>query len=163
MAKIKLLMCITMLFIFACDSSDGGNTATLDDLQGTWDITNTCLSGEYANYGYDYENNEEVFLGCETIPSGYCIDTEEEYGFRQWMIVEGDQATACNDEIGSTECDDDPDTIILSGNTLTVISYDGDSQSFNINLSSDGGMVTLVSTQVEESCSITVTSTWTKQ
>ena len=43
MKIIKLLMCIAMLFIVACDSDSDNGGLTVDDLQGTWDITNICF------------------------------------------------------------------------------------------------------------------------
>ena len=121
----------------------------------------TCLSGTMPNYSYD--SYEETFIGCQTIPSGYCMDTMEEYGYLEWTIIEGNQATLCNNEGGSTSCDDDPDTFILSGNTITIISSDGESNSSNISLSSDGSMATVVGTFSDDGCSATVTQTWTKQ
>ena len=161
MKIMKILMCIAMLFVVACDSDSGGLTPTADNLQGTWNVTNTCFSGTFP--GYDYEDYDETFIGCQTIPSGTCVDTMEEYGFQEWAIIEDDVITWCNDEMGYEYCDDDPDTFILSGSTLTIFDSDGDSESASISLSSDGDTATTVQTVAEYGCSATITQTWVKQ
>ena len=151
---MKQLMCIAMLFVVACDSDSdsGGLTPTADNLQGTWDITNICFSGTFPD-------ND----GCDDADD--CIDPNDEYGFDQWVIIENNIITSCNNATGHDDCGyGEPDTFILSGNTITIFYSDGtDSDSATINLSSDGGTVVTVQSVTAEGCSATITQTWTKR
>ena len=171
MKIMKLLICIIMLLIFACDSGDESyNAPTIGDLQGTWDITSTCSDGTYPDYewysdGYIYGEN---FIGCE--PINECVDSYGGYEYQEFVIISGDNITWCayypgyDYEDSSTQCDGFADTFILSGNTITIFDiYDGESESRTISISPDGSHVTIVQTIAEYGCSATVTQIWTRQ
>jgi len=154
MKIMKLLMCIAILFIVACDSSDGGGglAPTTDNLQGTWDITNTCYTGTYPDYAGS----------CESFPpGGFCIDTYEDYGYDAWVIIADNNITSCNNEAGNTYCD--YSTFILSGNSIVITDSYGESESYTLSLSSDGSWGTTAQSFNGYGCSATITQTWNKQ
>ena len=154
MKIMKLLMCIAMLFIVACDSSDGGGglAPTTENLQGTWDITNVCVTGTYP----DYDG------GCQSYEAGTCIDPYAYYGFESWIIVADNSITSCNTETGTTSCDESS-TFSLIGNTIVITDSSGESESYTLSLSSDGNWATSSQSMNAYGCSATITQTWNKQ
>ena len=143
-----------MLFIVACDSSDGGGglAPTTDNLQGTWDITNICVTGTYPDYSYG---------GCQSYEAGSCIDPSEYYGFESWIIITDNTIASCNNETGNTSCD--YSTFVLSGNSILITDSWGESESYTLSLSSDGSWGTTTQSFNAYGCSATITQTWNKQ
>ena len=164
MRIIKLLMCIEMLFVVACDSDDdgGGLAPTIENLQGTWDSGYPCLSGTYPQYTYDSDGYNGFFEGCVSIN-----DCNDQWGNGEGLIIESNSMTWCQESEatgdGAPDWCYDTNTFILSGNTITIYDSYGDTESITISLSEDGGIATIVQSITEEDCYAIITQTWTKR
>ena len=139
---IKLLMCTTILFLVACDD-DGGSTVTLDQLQGTWYLTQSCASGSVPTE-----------IGCIDIGTD-CDYYNDGY---EYIEISGNQIWDC-EIYYDYNYDCDYQTFTLSGNSI-VMYYYGQNITLTINMASNGQSFTLTGTIPYGDCSVTMTDTY---